>query len=160
MRLHPLILHACVCAIHPSLSPHFHTGSAVYLCLLISLGSCAMPVRDWRACFDVFRGLGGFALLNQIFLSCFALHLISSSNSCFGFDTWLFSDQKKEAMATDGGKAGGAEAGTKGKSSGSQVSQMPSLTDGVSEVPTCFCTRSTSWLLQGAQLHALTLFLS
>uniref|UniRef100_A0A9J8AAE4 Sp4 transcription factor n=1 Tax=Cyprinus carpio carpio TaxID=630221 RepID=A0A9J8AAE4_CYPCA len=67
------------------------SGSAVYLCLLISLGSCAMPVRDWRACFDVFR------------------------------------DQKKEAMATDGGKAGGAEAGTKGKSSGSQDAQPSPL---------------------------------
>ncbi|XP_016369796.1 transcription factor Sp4-like [Sinocyclocheilus rhinocerous] len=34
------------------------------------------------------------------------------------------SDQKKQAMATDGGKAGGGEVGTKGKSSGLQVSQM------------------------------------
>lgn len=34
----------------------------------------------------------------------------------------FFADQKKEAMATDGGKASGGEGGTKGKSSGSQVS--------------------------------------
>ncbi|XP_016115736.1 transcription factor Sp4 isoform X2 [Sinocyclocheilus grahami] len=34
------------------------------------------------------------------------------------------SDQKMEAMATGGGKAGGGEGGTKGKSPGSQVSQM------------------------------------
>lgn len=31
-------------------------------------------------------------------------------------------------MATDGGKASGGEVGTKGKSSGSQVSRMSSLT--------------------------------
>ncbi|XP_026145165.1 transcription factor Sp4-like [Carassius auratus] len=37
------------------------------------------------------------------------------------------SDQKKEAMATDGGKASGGEVGTKGKSSGSQDAQPSPL---------------------------------
>uniref|UniRef100_A0A8C2CEJ4 Sp4 transcription factor n=1 Tax=Cyprinus carpio TaxID=7962 RepID=A0A8C2CEJ4_CYPCA len=37
------------------------------------------------------------------------------------------SDQKKEAMATDGGKAGGGEVGAKGKSSGSQDAQPSPL---------------------------------
>ncbi|XP_048059485.1 transcription factor Sp4 isoform X4 [Megalobrama amblycephala] len=37
------------------------------------------------------------------------------------------SDQKKEAMATDGGKASGGEGGTKGKSSGSQDAQPSPL---------------------------------
>ncbi|XP_016314748.1 transcription factor Sp4 [Sinocyclocheilus anshuiensis] len=37
------------------------------------------------------------------------------------------SDQKKQAMATDGGKAGGDEVGTKGKSSGSQDAQPSPL---------------------------------
>lgn len=37
------------------------------------------------------------------------------------------SDQKKEAMATDGGKSGGGDAGTKGKSSGSQDAQPSPL---------------------------------
>uniref|UniRef100_A0A671Q4N7 Transcription factor Sp4-like n=1 Tax=Sinocyclocheilus anshuiensis TaxID=1608454 RepID=A0A671Q4N7_9TELE len=38
-----------------------------------------------------------------------------------------FTDQKKQAMATDGGKAGGDEVGTKGKSSGSQPSPLAML---------------------------------
>lgn len=37
---------------------------------------------------------------------------------------FIFTDQKKEAMATDGGKSGG---GDKGKTSGSQVSKTFAL---------------------------------
>lgn len=84
---------------------------------------------------DVFRGLRVFCIRKpELFVLHIALHFFHFKpqiHLCFGFDVFFFLDQK-EAMATDGGKASGGEVGTKRKSSGSQVSQMSSLTQMVS----------------------------
>lgn len=87
----------------------------------------------------MFRCPGGFCIIKpDLFImlfgaaECFTsvmwhyIYLISNSKFMFalGLTFDFFADQKKEAMATDGGKASGGEGGTKGKSSGSQVSEM------------------------------------
>lgn len=65
---------------------------------------------------------GNAGCFTSVMWHCIYLIYNSKIDVCFCVDVWLFTDQKKEAMATDEGKAGGGEGGTKGKSSGSQVS--------------------------------------
>nr|XP_055075636.1 transcription factor Sp4 isoform X2 [Misgurnus anguillicaudatus] len=63
---------------------------------------------------------------------CYCIYLVSSSTNThahisLGLTRICFTDLKKEAMATDGGKTSGGEGGTKGKSSGSQDAQPSPL---------------------------------